>query len=1136
MAKQIRKEQAVVDLVIDGRAAESSIKDIQKATFETEKLLRNMSKAANPEEYAKLKKELALLRDVQANMNAELRQSEFAWDKFKQGKSTLHEINGEIRLLEDKLSKLSRQDNIDLFDGLRQNLLDLKQAKVVIEDNLKLPSTVTSSWDKFKSSLSQIALGTVGGNVFSAIGEWIVSQVPKAIDKTYELSDAISDVKKTTGLARDEVDLLFEGFSDMKTRTIKKELQELAYQAGKLGEDTLEGVQGFVRGADIINVALKEDLGGSADEAINKLGKLISIFDLKEEFGIEQSFIKVGSVINELGGKSAASEEYIVNFTTRLAGIAPAAKISIAEVMGLAAVMDEQGQSTELAATNIGKMLVSLGSDIPYFAKIAGMSVKEFTTLLNTNANEALLKVVERAKQSEGGLGNLAKTFKTLGIDGAEGAAVIGALANNIDRVREQQAVANAEFENGTSILAEYNEKNNNTAAIMDRIGRKLSGFWTWVSKGVEPLTRFFGDLLGVVDHNAEAVSSLQAELGKIKGKEAAVEPLIKKYNDLVIQAAQGRDVNKELKTVVEQIAKVMPAAVTEVDAYGRAIDISAVKVQNMLKYQRELYEMNKKSTLTKLNQEYATISREFGDAQKDYNKGVIIDDSILGMLRRGSDGKLPKRAMTDKEREQRLKRLAEMEALQATLKGQIDALNQVETAPEKPAKTPSGTTGNVTGGGSSSADKAKKELDEFKNLKSELLKLREDLELNSLEQNQREVKAIEFKYKRLRELAKGNKDYLTQLADLEAKELSQLDAKQWEEKQVKTAENLKKSNEEYAKGVDETKQKATEIAKMRVDILKELEEGSQDDLEKILLKIDQKYDELLQRAEKAQVEADILKKIWETYWQEREKAEVDFHAKSALRENQKRQKEIEQQGKLISGVGDIFASFFEIAASNETEFAEFRRISTIAQMAADTASAISSMTSKGAFTSLTPLEAAIKITTGIAVVLANVAKAKSVLSSAPKPEQPKIQRMPGRESGGSTDLLSLYLDNNKNPQGYINRPTLFNLGERSWIGGEKFKQEYVFSNAMLQNPIFARFAAMAETLRTSGYDFTKNPDMAPGSGGASAELLPYLQILIAETQRNREAVEQFSKKPWSLRRFEDAQELLDYARNNSKA
>lgn len=1067
----VRKEQAIVDLVINGRAAETSIKSIQKATFETEKLLRNMSKAANPAEYAKLQKELIQLRGVMSEFNAELK----------------------------------------IQDGW---------------------------WGKFKSNMSQIALGTLGGNIFTAIGSAAASALPKAIDKTYDLADAISDVKKSTQLATDEVEQLFDAFGDMKTRTTKKELEAIAYQAGKLGEDTLEGVQGFVRGADLVNVALKEDLGGSAEEAINKVGKLINIFDLKEQFGIEESFKKVGSVINELGGNSAASEEYIVNFTTRLAGIAPAAKISIADVMGLAAVMDEQGQSTELAATNIGKMLISLGKDVPYFAKVAGMSVKEFTVLLNTNANEALLKVVERAKQSEGGLGNLAKTFKTLGIDGAEGAAVIGALANNIDRVREQQAIANIEFENGTSILNEYNEKNNNTAALMDKIGRKMSGFWTWVSKGVEPLARFFGDLLGVVDRNAEATAALQSEYSKLTGKEAALDPLVKKYNDLVLQAAQGRDVNRELNSVIEQIAKIMPSAVTEVDAYGRAIEISTAKVQDMLKYQRELYNINKQTTAEKLGSEYNAVRKEFDRVQKNFNSGRMTDTSFWGTFKNAMDPNrtgVATRPMTDKDREGQLKKLAELEARQEALRTQLNDINNPKKespAPETNAGKPL-TTGTFEGSGSSASGKAKKEVDEFKQLKEELRKLREDAVLDEKTANEREIQTVNFKYDRLRDMAKGNKEYIAELNKLQDAELLRVSGDQAK----KYEEQLKKSNEKYQEQIAVADRKATELAEKRSSAIMAVDEYAATEQQRELGAADKRFQGLLAQAEEVGLTAQETLPLWEAYWQSRAAIEDKYYTEANDKANKKRQDEIEKQGQLMQNVGNIYASFFEIAASNETEFAEFKKIATLIQIAADTASAISSMTAKGALTSATPLDAALKITAGIGVVLANIAKAKQVLTQSDNLEKPNIQRMPGRESGGSTDLLSLYMDNSGSPQGYVDRPTLFNLGPRSWMGGEGKKREYVFSNAMLQNQVFANFAAMAETLRTSGFDFSKNPDMKNPQGGAGNDaLIDMLGLLIAETQRNTAAVEKFAEKPWSMRRLEDAQQLLDYARNSTKA
>ncbi len=245
----------------------------------------------------------------------------------------------------------------------------------------------------------------------------------------------------------------------------------------------------------------------------------------------------------------------------------------------------------------------------------------------------------------------------------------------------------------------------------------------------------------------------------------------------------------------------------------------------------------------------------------------------------------------------------------------------------------------------------------------------------------------------------------------------------------------------------------------------------------------------------------------------------------------------MKKRGELMTNMGDLTASFLEIAASNETEFSEFKKIATLVQITTDTASAIASMVTKGALSSATPIDAAIKITAGIAVVLANIAKAKQVLSQSDKVQAPQFQKMPGREHGGPTDILSLYMDTSGNPEGRITRPTLFNLGARSWMGGEKGKEEYVFSNAMLQNPVFAQFAAMTETLRTSGFDFSKNADMQPNQGGGgTAELQQMIAVMIAETRANTAAVQEFAKKPWNYDSFEKEKQLIDYARNDTKA
>ncbi|WP_028666319.1 phage tail tape measure protein [Runella zeae] len=1085
-----KRDQAVVDLVIDGRRAETSIKAVQKATYDTERMLRNMSEAADPAAYEKLKKELHQLETALSSMNSELK---------------------------SQSTQLGKNQ---------------------------------SDWQRFASNAKSTIAGVVGGNLLTQGLSKLMDLASQAPQKIAEIADEMTNVGKTTGLANDEVQALFDEFQNMDTRSTRTELAELAEIAGKLGESTLEGTTEFVKGADIIKVALAKDLGGSAEEAITKISKIIEIFNLKEQFGIQDSFLKVGSAINSLGAASSASEEYIVNFTTRLAGVAPTAKISVPDVLGLAAAMDQLGQSPELASTNIAKMILALGKNVPYFAKVAGMSIKEFSSLLKNDANEAFLRVIEGANVSGKGIEGLATTFKTLGIEGSEGAQVIGALAGKIDLVRESQRVSNEEFQSGTSVLDEYNRANTNSAAIMDKISKKFEDLWLVAKSALDPFIFSFGKLLGVINEASIATSDYNQKTQSLAKTEKNLEPLIKKYDELKSQMYAGKDVQKELNEVIQKIAKIVPEAAVKFDEYGNAIDISTKKTEEFIKSQRAAMEVLRIQTKDKVTSELQDLQKQRAVLIKELNEKQVVEASTGT-----GGGAVYTKQLSNSELAQRK---AQVEELNKKIKEQEQSLKKLDgvltIADRRNARRAAESSGDGGGGGGGDTktytgdgpNKKDKEVDEFKQLKAELQKLREDAQLDLLNSNEREVQVVKFKYERLRELAKGNKDYLTQLAELETAELGRLQEQQTTKAATEAEKQRKKAEEEYQK----RQQKLDEdLGSKKKDALSEITDytakNQEDDQTRELTLANNEYVRLLTLATEARLAQEQILPLWDAYEAKRLAIIKKYDLKSQEVSDQRRQKEIEQVGVLTSTVGNIFASFFEIAASNETEFAEFKKIATLVQIATDTAAAISTMTAKGAYASLTPIDAAIKIATGVATVLANIAKAKAVLSDAKTPNAPNFQRMPGRATGGPTDLLSLYLDNSGNPEGYVRRPTLFNLGRRSYMAGEAGKNgvggmEYVISNPMLQSPIHANFVALTEALRTSGYDFTKRADLGSSASttpdAGSAQLASMMALFLAEQKATREEMAKFAKKPWNYRQIEQTQEMLDYIKTAHSA
>ena len=163
--------------------------------------------------------------------------------------------------------------------------------------------------------------------------------------------------------------------------------------------------------------------------------------------------LKVGSAINELGMASTANEGYMVDFTQRMAGIAPNADISIDKILGLAATLDKYGQTAEMSSTALGQMIQMMFRDTETFAGIAGMSLQEFSDILNNDVNEAMLRVLEgMRKNGETGLAPIVKAMDAMGLNGQRASQVLGTLADHVDELRAQQVLANEAFERGTTV------------------------------------------------------------------------------------------------------------------------------------------------------------------------------------------------------------------------------------------------------------------------------------------------------------------------------------------------------------------------------------------------------------------------------------------------------------------------------------------------------------------------------------------------------------------------------------------------------------------------------------------------------------------------------------------------------------
>ncbi|MDP2188729.1 MAG: phage tail tape measure protein [Sphingobacteriaceae bacterium] len=340
----------------------------------------------------------------------------------------------------------------------------------------------------------------------------ITGKISSLIKKNAEMSDSFADVQKTTGLTEAEVRKLDKTLKNYDTRTARAELLMLARDAGKLGITGKNEIEEFVKAADKINVALGEDLG---KDAIKQIGKLVNVFQLKEEFGLEQSMIKVASAINDLGMSSEASEGFLVNFLNRMGGIAPLANISIDQTLALGATLDALGQTAEVSSTALSKMFVKMASEADKYAKIAGVSTDEFKKKMDENALEAFMMVLEAAGKTEGGIIKLVETLGDLGIEGGRATGVFGALAQNTEMLKKQMDIASKGFKDGTSVLDEFNTKNTNLAANVEKLQKYFANLFTngAIASGIKNMVNYFAGFLPAAESSIKTTQRLTNEI-----------------------------------------------------------------------------------------------------------------------------------------------------------------------------------------------------------------------------------------------------------------------------------------------------------------------------------------------------------------------------------------------------------------------------------------------------------------------------------------------------------------------------------------------------------------------------------------------------------------------------------------------
>lgn len=467
---------ATSTVYVNGKPAEAELQRLKQRASDFSDALAKAAKEGNKADLKKWHKELRTTQREIKNVESAMHAAEVVMKRLD--KATPKELQMTLKQLKKELNNMERGSKAwdQQTAKIKRVKAELNKVNGDLREHESLLTRVKNTCNGWGMAVAAAAASLTG----------LTMTIRQAVEAYAAMDQEMANVQKYTGMGKDQVAALNDEFKKMDTRTPREGLNQLAQEAGKLGKTSQEDIMGFVRAADKINVALDE-LG---DGATLTLSKLTGVFGDEERLGTERSLLAVGSVINELSQNSRASAPYLAEFTSRLGGIGSQAGITIQQVMGFGAVLDSAGQQVESSATALGQVVTRLYKDPAKYAKAAGMDVQQFTDLLKTDANAAVIQFLETLNQA-GNLDVLAPMFADMGENGARAITTLNTLAKHIDEVKQQQQAANVAFSEATSIDKEYDVQNNTVQAGLDKAKNKFHEMAVELGEKLAPVMKY---------------------------------------------------------------------------------------------------------------------------------------------------------------------------------------------------------------------------------------------------------------------------------------------------------------------------------------------------------------------------------------------------------------------------------------------------------------------------------------------------------------------------------------------------------------------------------------------------------------------------------------------------------------------
>lgn len=398
-------------------------------------------------QYSMLEQTLKGTRMSQSALNDILARS-------KQGKASLDELRRAYKQLEEELNQINTKSK-EFADRQKS----MKELKKNIDEATGAAHKQGGAWQAALKNLSAYV------GLFSAFN-MLKTYLFDIFRLNAKFAEQLTNIRKVALSSQEDVAQLSKELSKIETRTSIEELNNLAYAGAKLGVTTKD-LAGFVRAADQVNVALKEDLG---DEALTALAKITEVSGLIDKYGVEDAMLRTGSAIFRLASTSTASSGKIVDFSNRLLALGDAASLTTPDILAIGSAVDSMALEPEVAATAFGKLVVELRKGTSSIEKDLGIAQGSLKKMVEEGRGMEAIQTIFHKMHESKNVFALNSLFKDLGSeDGARLTKVMVTMAEKVGMLDKAVTESNKAFNEGTAVTTEYEMQQETATAYMER-------------------------------------------------------------------------------------------------------------------------------------------------------------------------------------------------------------------------------------------------------------------------------------------------------------------------------------------------------------------------------------------------------------------------------------------------------------------------------------------------------------------------------------------------------------------------------------------------------------------------------------------------------------------------------------------